>query len=156
MQSDKAIAAFLTNRQARNLRPKTLEYYGWCLSYLDLDRPLPIAPIEIELILREASMRLSPVSLHDLWRGLRTVFRWLESRYPCEAVNPFERASPYGRPTLLVQPPSVQPRIRQTLTCQQLHTLLTVGCISRRDRALVLIILDTGIRLSEVASIIAK
>ena len=46
------------------------------------------------------------------------------------------------------------PTLPRVLTDQQVHKLLTVGCTSPRDRALVLVILDTGIRLGEVVSIV--
>lgn len=71
MQTDKAMAAFLVSRQAKNLRPKTLEYYRWCLARLARHQELPTDPIDLELILAEASGRLAPESLRDLWRGLR-------------------------------------------------------------------------------------
>ena len=89
-----------------------------------------------------------PASLRDLWRGLRIFYRWLGSRYPGQAVNPIEETTAYGQRILHVYPPSVPPTIPRTLTYQQLHKLLTLGCVCRQDRAFVLLILDTGIRLN--------
>ena len=148
MEISEATSVFLASRRARNLRPKTLEYYQWCLDYLDQALPLPNRPVEVELILGAASDHLSPASLRDLWRGLRIFYRWLGSRYPGQAVNPIEETTAYGQRILHVYPPSVPPTIPRTLTYQQLHKLLTLGCVCRQDRAFVLLILDTGIRLN--------
>lgn len=151
MLTEKAIAAFLTSRKARNLSPKTLEYYRWCLSHIADHHQVPTTPVDLELILGLATGHLAPQSVQDLWRGLRVFYRWLGLRY--QVPNPIERLNPYGQPDLMVPAPRVPPQLPRVLSTDQVSRLIDQGCQSRRDRAMVLIILDTGIRLSEVASI---
>lgn len=150
MTKDKATAAFLTSGQAKHLRPKTLEAYRWALSYLP-PGDLPADPYEIELLLAETS-HLNPTSQYDLWRRLRTIFRFLSRRY--EVPNPFERVNLYdGSVTLIVEPPVQPPRLPKVLNRQQVDRLLALGPRSTRDRILLLLPLDTGLRLGEIASL---
>ena len=67
-----------------------------------------------------------------------------------------ERINPYGQPMLLVYPPSIPPALPKTLNNQQLYKIFTAGCLCQEDRAFILLILDTGMRLGEVASIVKE
>ena len=138
METAVAVAAFITQAQARLLSPKTIDSYRWGLSRLKTER-LPISPEEIEGILAEASQQLAPESLHDLWRYLRMFHRWAAVRFGIPD------------PTVHVAAPRRANHLPRDLSPAQVQALLD-ACNSQRSRLLVLVPLDTGLRLSEVAA----
>jgi len=151
METKKAIAAFLTSRQARNLRPKTVVFYRWGLSYLPQDLVLPSTIEDLELVMAQANKHLMSESAHDLWRVLRIFHKWLARRYHlwCEPG----RHPLHPHPMQEIDAPIRPPRLPKTHTTEQISRLLKHGCRSRRDRLMVLLPLDNGIRLGELAAI---
>lgn len=137
METAVAVKAFLAQAEARSLSPRTVEFYQWGLSYIATEH-VPAKPEDIEEILARAGRRLAQESLHDLWRCLRTFHRWASNRF--EIPDPTEKVIPPRHPVLL-------PR---ALSRPEVQAVLQSG-LSPRDRLLVLVPLDTGLRLSEVA-----
>ena len=152
MRTAEAIDAFLVSRRTRNVTGRTIDYYEWCLAALVPHEDLPTDSGQIEVIIANASLRLGPESLRDLYRGLRIFYRWLCGRYE-EVPNPIVRGNSQGQTWNIIPPPTVPKRLPKTLSSDELLALLTRGCISARDKALVLLVLDNGIRLGEIASL---
>ena len=97
-----------------------------------------------------AADHLSEASLHDVWRRQRTLYRWASRRL--EISNPIERIDPAsGHVHFLLEKPRVPEAFPRILSHEQVQDLLHEGCASRRDRLMVLIPLDMGLRLSEIA-----
>ena len=138
METGVAVAAYLAQAQARNLSPYTIEAYRWGLSHITAPT-LPDRPEEIEEILARAGRRLAPESLHDLWRYLGMFYRWANGRFG--VTDPTAGVAAPLRPKLL-------PRC---LSKGEVQALLD-SCETERERLLVLVPLDTGLRLAEVAA----
>ncbi|MDM8000673.1 MAG: tyrosine-type recombinase/integrase [Dehalococcoidia bacterium] len=93
-----------------------------------------------------ASLQCSNGGKHSYYRALRAFFNWL-----------FSAKSGYGldardNPMLGVEPPKVGKRIMSSITEQQCETLInTAGNL--RDKAIISLLFDSGMRLSELASV---
>ena len=138
---------FLTHPRASQWSLKTRQSYEWTFRYLAAE-DLPTETETLETLLSLPATRLSPNSLHDVWRRWRAFYRWCGQRY--EVSNPIERIDATGRVTFLLEPPRRVPSLPRILSRSQLHQLLETGCSSQRDRLMVLVCLDMGLRLSEV------
>ena len=138
MDTTAAVDAYIAQAQARYLSPKTVESYRWGLSYISAPC-LPDSPEHIEEILARAGRRLAKESLYDLWRCLRTFHRWAGVRYGIPD------------PTVHVAAPRRAALLPRALSPAHVQALLG-SCRGQRDRLLILVPLDTGLRLSEVAA----
>jgi len=139
------LQSYLFHLQARNLSPRTLkateEYLRPFLLHHD---PLTTSKRDVEHWLAELSRRCKPSTVWTAWRHLRGLFRWLHAEGDID-IDPTN-----GIPKPLVPPADIR-----VLTMQQIGSLLATcngkDRTSRRDYALLTIMLDTGIRLSEIA-----
>ena len=134
-----AVDAYIAQARARNLSKATIEAYRWGLSYIGTPE-LPTEPEEIERILAYASGRLSQESVHNVHRYLGMFFRWANKRLGVPD------------PTVDVAAPRHPQLLPRALSGEDVRTLLD-SCPTGRGRLLVLVPLDTGLRLSEVAAL---
>jgi len=137
MQTKKAVAAFTASCRARNLSPRTTEFYLWATSKLPSTLPQTTPKLESILALYQAS----PESRRSLHRGLRSFFNWLSDRYNVPNPATGLRAPRAGHATKA-----------RGLSMPELRRLLSLT-LSRRDRALILLLIDTGIRIGEAAGL---
>lgn len=152
METAKAVAAYLTAAMARNVSAKTLQNYTWALNHLAGIDELPTDPVAVEIILAQATGHLGTESMYDLWRRLKGFFEWTSTRY--QVQNPFVRANLYGsQPQTLIDPPVRHQAPPRILRPDQIKLLLHHGRRSARDTLLVLLPLDTGLRLAEIANL---
>ncbi|MCE2456666.1 MAG: tyrosine-type recombinase/integrase [Dehalococcoidia bacterium] len=131
---------YLEEARYRQLAPKTVVGYGWALKKLSSAFPeeLPTQPGAILSFI--GSQELAPTSRHDLWRALRTFWRWAAERGIAENVM--------GE----VPAPKLRPTLPRALSEGEVEDVL-IAATSWRDKALVAVPLDTGIRLGEIASL---
>lgn len=101
---------------------------------------LPTTPGEIEAVL-VALGPVSDVTRFDVWVAMRVFFRWCARRYALPA-NPMDDVA---RPRRL-------PKLREALTEPQVLRVMAAA-LSRRDKALLTVLLDTGMRLGEAHSL---
>lgn len=144
-----ALEAFLDDVRARGLSPRTLDFYGWQLGKFrgwaadrGVDRldGLTAALLRAYLVgLRGRGLRDS--SVHAAARALRA---WL---FFCER-DELVPVSPMRR----VKMPKVARRILPALAGDTVRALLG-ACETARDRALVLFMLDTGVRAAELVAL---
>lgn len=139
MRTDRAIDLFLTECRYLSLAPKTLSAYQWALRKLQAaHRTIPTrAEALVKLI---ADQDLGQESKHDLWRVLRRLYRWLSARH--RVANAMAD----------VPPPRRRKRLPRTLEASEIARLLQVTR-ERRDRAMLALLLDTGIRIGELANL---
>lgn len=135
-----AVAAFLVYCQYRGLRPKTMESYRWALGYLEKQwEELPLDHHQLLPVVGNSHLALE--SRRDLMCQLGVFYKWAAKEY--KFANPMLELRRLPKRKLL-------PRV---LTPEEVSTLWA-ACSNDRDRAMVAVILDTGLRLGEVAGMV--
>jgi len=139
LTAEAALEAFLASCTARGLAPKTLQVYAHALKPLrNGPQRLPARPEALEKVL--AAVQGSPETRHQVFRALRTFYSWAARRY--------------GLPNTAQQlaPPQRRHLLPRTLSDDQVDHVLAAAA-GRRDRALLLLLLDTGLRVGELATL---
>lgn len=145
-----AFQLWLESMQARGFSPKTLSGYkvnvGAFIRYMqqqglsDLDSIKP-AHIRRWLIHRQQK-GVSNAQLHNDYRQPRTFWRWC-MREELTENDPFAK----------VDKPRLVPVVKPVLTHEEVQALLNAcegtDWLRRRDKALILLLLDTGLRIHE-------
>ena len=133
------VQEFLAVCRRRQLSPKTLEFYQWSLD--KLVRHCPGWPTSAEQVAAAwASPTLGPVSRCDVERGVRTFLFWAEASRGCPNALRGCRKMPKVK-TL--------PRVLQ----EDEATEVWHACANDQERAMIALLLDTGIRLGELAGL---
>ena len=141
------LQGFIFHLRARNLAPSTIAASaGYLGRFLEGRDPLTVTRSDIENYLAGMYERCKPSSIWTVWRHLKSFFKWLEAEGDI-TINPMIGVAkpkvPLTEVTVLT--PS---EIRRLLnTCKQKTQ------DDKRDLALISIMLDTGLRLSEVTGI---
>ena len=137
-----AIQAFIHNRQAKNLRPKTIEWYdGFLRRFAHFCPELPMNPEPIEEFLTQVTGE--PETKHAYYRCLKALYRFICRRH--RLPNPIE----------LIDSPRCPKKIMPTLEPREMMQLLNLANLANnlRDRALLSIFIDSGARASEIATL---
>ena len=122
----------------RGLAKSTHLQSKWALTRLvDKCPEQPCTGFDLLPVVGDQSLQME--SRHDLLKCLKTFFRWARRR--CGLSNPCAELSPLPR----------RRRSRRVLTVEEVNRLLAAAN-NERDRALLLVILDCGLRLDEVAN----
>jgi len=134
-----AVEAFIASRRAKRC---AASYEAWLRyglrSLVAACEELPVEPEPVEAVL--GSLRVGDETQYDVWVAVRLLYRWLGRRRGVADVG------------ALLEKPLRRPKEPRTLSSEEVDRLL--GCaLSRRDRALVLLLLDTGMRIGEAASL---
>ena len=141
MLTDYAIREFLKTRELNQVSPRTIEAYEWALTKLATVYPeeLPATAEELQQVFMEF-IDLAPESRKSLWRRMGTFCKWLESKH--------------GIPNLMatIPAPLARRHLPRTLSEQETEILLS-SIDDERDYAIFALLLDTGIRVGELASI---
>lgn len=142
----------LHQRTSRN-SPRTLEYYDFCLSrfrdWLSGQGIFRVEEVDSNMLRRftlELEQRMKPSSVHAIMRGVRALFKFLE-REELIASNPMQKVRmPKQDRTILpaFTPDEVKALEKATDGKEPVHI---------RNRALVFLLLDSGLRLAECASL---
>jgi site-specific recombinase XerD len=136
---------FLAAKGAEGASPKTLEWYRMVLGRaardLGAERPLEaFAPPEVRDWLLTLRATLSPVSVAGYVRGLKAFGNWCAAEELAEA-----------KALRTLRRPRVPHKLVEPLSDEALRRLLDGA--STRDRAILLLFFDTGLRLSELAGL---
>ncbi len=138
---------YLFHLKARNLSPTTLktteEYLRVFLSSHD---PLVATKKDCEGYLAEMADRCRPATVATAWRHVWAFFRWLHEEGDIE-VNPMANIP---KP---VVPPVEIPMATKAQVLSLLKSCEGRDSLSRRDYAIIAMMLDTGLRLSEVVNL---
>ena len=138
-----AIDAFLQSRQD-GLSQRTLEFYkGYLARTIHI---LGLAPSHKAIDDFLKSLPCSPGGKHAYFRTLRVFFRWLHSPY--SGLSPKDKENPMS----WIQPPRVPKRILPSLTKEQVELLLNTAD-NPRDKAIIALFTESGLRLSELTNI---
>jgi len=140
MRTELALREFLASRVAANLSPATLGWYKDRLLPFARSCPtLPRRPEPVESFL--ATIQGSPETKYDVYRALKTFFKFMSSRR--RLPNPMEQVQSPRRPKTLMP----------TLELGELMRLLHAA-ESPRDRAILTLMMDNGVRAGEVCSLL--
>jgi integrase/recombinase XerD len=140
IRTEQALCEFINSRISANLSPRTIEWYEDRLSPFVKSCPtLPRRPEPIEDFL--TSVRGSPETKRDTFNALRTFFRFICQRH--RIPNPMEAVTPPRRPKTRMA----------TLEANELMTLLQ-SADGLKDRAILTLIVDNGMRAGEVCSLL--
>ncbi len=137
MQTTEAVSGFILSCSARNLSPRSIEFYQWALR--DLPDQVPELPADVEAVeCFMASRRGAPATKRAYHRGLKAFFNWFAERKKVPT------------PMSEIRRPKGHDPDPYILTEAEITRLLA-SCPSRRDRAMACVFLDTGARCSEIA-----
>ena len=135
------------NLRSRNLSPATIkaarEYLAPFTREFD---PLEVTTQEIRTYLGNLGMRCTPSTVWTAHRHLKGLFAWLKDEGDIQ-INPMDRVPKPIVPVThvdVLEPIEVERLLR---TCDG------SGFAQRRDKAIISIMIDTGLRLTEVSSL---
>jgi len=139
MRTSEAVNRYLGECAARGLARSTVAQYSWALRRLNAQcARLPKRGRDLLPVM--ADLALSLESRRDLLKCLRAFFGWCGRRY--------RWPDPVGE----LDPLPKRKRLPRVLTELEVDQVLGAA-LNRRDRALVLLVLDTGIRVGELAGL---
>jgi integrase/recombinase XerD len=143
---ERAVSNYLNDLEYASRSPRTIRFYEENLTHL-VDRlprieVLDVAPDDIRGFF--ASRNLSKThALHAHYRSFRAFFNWCVKQDYC-ARSPMEGFSP----------PTIPQRIKPTLTGQEIRRMLQTQSrqtfLGRRNRVMVMLLCDTGVRVAEL------
>ncbi|GAH66970.1 unnamed protein product, partial [marine sediment metagenome] len=137
MKTQEAINDFIHSRIAGDRSPLTIQWYQQRLGTFARACPtLPKRPEPIETYL--ASLNCSPAERLNQFNALRAFYRFLRKRH--RLPNPMD----------LIDPPHGEDKNGATLEAEELWKLLS-SVTTLRDKAVLTLLVDTGIRSSELA-----
>lgn len=146
------IQNFLIDRKAQGLSPGTMRFYEMKLATFasfcrarQVDQITQITPDHIReymIFLQETGH--NPGGKHAFYRVIRTFLYWWEEEIePEDWSNPIRKAKPPKLPVMQLEPVSMEDIKALIATCDKsFHGL--------RDKAILLTLLDTGVRASEL------
>jgi len=140
-----ALEAFCAGKAAEGLSPRSIVWYRMIGQRLagrfGAERPVDtLTPTELRTWLVELRASLSPMSVAGYVRGLRAFGNWLA-----------RDGLAVARALRALANPRVPRRVIEPLSDADLRLLLAAA--GERDTAVVLLLLDTGLRVSEVVGI---
>lgn len=139
MKTQAANNEFLQSRVAHNLSATTILWYKQRLEPFATFCPeLPKEPGPIDAFL--ATRQGEPETVHASFRALRALFRFRTERY--DLPNPMDK----------VKPPRCPKKVMPTLEPNEMMWLLS-SATGLRERTLLTLLIDTGMRSSEAAGL---
>jgi integrase/recombinase XerC len=141
------LRSYVFHLRARNLSPRTIKATEEYLRpFLALHDPLEASKRDIETYLGEMTERCKPSTVWTSWRHLRGFFLWLLAEGDISS-------SPMDGITKPIVPPTEVTVLSPAEVRRLLATCKGRSKDDRRDLALLALMLDTGLRLSEVAQL---
>lgn len=146
-----AIREFIEAKEAGFRSKKTIAKYADTLklfaAHLGKDKPIEdITAEDVRCFLAEARRKgLKPASLDTYYRTLQTFFNWAKAEYELNS-HPMQK----------VEKPRLPKKMPPYLPEDELRKLLSASRFSkhpRRDRAILLLLFDSGIRAGELVNI---
>jgi integrase/recombinase XerC len=141
---ESAIEAFLLSRRVANCSGRTLEAYAANLARfrrsVALDNTEEATPLAVQSYLSGLRDQIKPVSAHQHFRTLKTLFNWcietgLLDEHPMRGLN--------------MKMPKTLPRVPEDDDVRKLLRACPDTFEGRRNRALIALLADSGLRISE-------
>ena len=136
------------DRRVQNVRPGTLQFYRWKLSYLltycNAQQVTTIRQVD-PMLLRSFFLWLAeshnPGGCHAVYRAVKTMLNWYA-----------DEVDGYANPMRRIKAPRVDLQPLDPVSFIVVAELLRMA--GARDRALILFLLDTGVRASELINLL--
>ena len=140
---DQLVSAFLGSRR-KGLSPRTIDFY---IGYLKRAKKVIGTEVTGQDISKFLDSRTCTMGgKHAYYSTLKVFYRWLYS--PKSGWN----LDPQCNPITWVEPPKVEKKILPSFTVKQVDFLIEQAvCV--RDKAIISLFADSGLRLSELANI---
>lgn len=140
MLTSEAKELFLANCKAANLSPTTVRFYRSRLNYLERRYPeLPTRPEPIIALMGDLTCK-SSYSKRCYYQAYTTFYNFVSAWFDVD--------NPMGR----VKRPRVRPTVMRTCSLSELGLLLS-ACRTTREKAVITLFIDTGLRPGEMASL---
>jgi len=143
-QSGKQLVSSFLKSRREGLSPRTLEFYNCYLNNSSHVIGLQVTGQDIAQFIN--SLGCTNGGKHAYHRVLRAFYNWLYS--PKSGMN----LNPQNNPILAVDAPKVEKKILPSLTIEQVEYLIDQS-EKVRDKAIISLFTDSGLRLSELAII---
>lgn len=140
---------FLNEKEAQNLQPRTLDFYRLRLDYLIESvgdrRAAEVSPAHLKAVIShlKTTRKWSVQNTNHFIQVIKTFFTYLETEEEVIESNPARRIKKLRKPSTFPVP----------FTCEQVSTILSVigqDFNGIRDRVMVLVLLDSGVRVGEL------
>ena len=177
MKLSRAIDGFLLHKQAEGRSPRTIADYRVCLRKLrTFTNDPPLADVDLPQLRRffahlakaqhtpdgiapRGTHKLSDKTIKNIHAAISSMYTWLIQENLHAGPNPMRRIA-RPKPALPPIDPLTQDQVvaliaatRQTSAWHNRPTVTSQRHTARRDRAIVLLLLDTGLRASEVCNL---
>ena len=130
-----AVLQFINSRRAKGLSKATVSWYGRMMKlFYGMCPELPTKALPIENFM--SALNCSDESRHAYYRTLRAFYYWFYPRH-----NP-------ANPMLDIGAPKRRKKVPYSLSMAEIGYLLAAP-LTTRDRALIELLLDTGVRIGE-------
>lgn len=146
-----AISLFLLDRQSRRFSPNTVRYYrvelNLFLRFLDACQVAHFDALTADVLRRymlHQEERRNPGGCLVSYRAIKTFMRWAWEEYELEGRNPITRINPPKVPTNPLPGISLDDVQRLIHAC--------TGINAPRDKAILMTLLDTGVRSFELCA----
>lgn len=144
------VAAFVVDRQARDCSRRTLEFYTEQLQAFQkfateagIVAVLDLKPAHLRRFLTDLAEHHTSGGVHCAYRCLKTFLKWYESEYePKDWQNPIHKVTLKSPDDAPLQPVALDDLRVMIGTCDKTE-------IGNRDKAIMLSLLDTGLRATE-------
>ena len=138
----KLLTLFLADRRSRSLSPRTIQFYqGYLDRYINAITPPVLEATKADVVLFLDSLTCSPGGKHAYFRACRAFYIWAVDE-ELIARSPTDR----------MKAPKVPKPLRYAVPLDAVAMLLD-ACETVRDKLVVSLFADTGIRRAELAGI---
>ena len=146
-----SVSGFLLDRRARGFTANTIKFYEselrlFCNYLKDqgITETEAITATHLRAYLLHVGQRRKPGGVHCTYRAIKTFLRWYEAEYePAGWANPIHKVSAPKVPQEQIHPVSLDDVRAMLSTCKRR------AFTGDRDRAILLGLLDSGLRASE-------
>jgi integrase/recombinase XerD len=152
-----AVEGFLLARSADGYSPATLRQYRWVLDMLikRIDKPVEEVTTQDLRGLLASVQSMSPMSVYHVWKGIRAFYKWaapeLDIPRPDLALTRPRYSLPEVKPFTQDEVKRLIKAVERTAPAQGRREGFTMARPQAdRDRAILLVLLDTGLRASEL------
>jgi integrase/recombinase XerD len=158
-----AVTGFLLARAADGYSPSTISQYKWVLERLIAQGDKPVEHITTHDLrgLLASVQSLAPMSVYHVWKGVRAFYKWaapeLNIPRPDLALTRPRYVLPEVKPLTVEEVKKLLKAVERTAPAKGRREGFTMSRPqANRDKAILLVLLDTGLRASELCRLLVR